>query len=143
MNTEKLQVLIPILQKTDPSDFSMGNVVGWNWKEQKPNYCLIGLLYKEHHSGADHTTFAYMEGVEYMHKFLETNHTEGRYVWDNKSYFLFGGQWSCRPELDTIDHALHRINLILQGYEPKTIWEEVNSECARLNLEPINNLLLS
>lgn len=138
MNTEKLKVLIPILQKTDPSEFSMGNVVGWNWKEQKANYCLIGLLYRDHHPNIGGSGFGYMEGVEYMHKYLETNHTEGRYVWDNKSYFLFGGQWSVRPELDTIDHALKRIDLILQGYEPKDIWKEVVAECTRLNLEPVS-----
>lgn len=140
MNIQKLQTLIPILQKTDQSEFCMGSVTGWNHEENKHRYCILGLLYREHHPDVEHINFRV--AVDYLHKYFETGKDNQRYAWDNLSFFIFGGQWSMRPELNTIEHAVHRINLILSGYEPKGIWEEVNGECARLNLQPIERIFL-
>lgn len=139
MKKDKLNELIEILKGTNPEDFDMGNTE--SIKNDRKVYCIIGLLYRKYHP--EHYNFRYNDCVPFLHEFLETGHENYRYAWNDESYYIFGGQWAFKSELNTLSHAIYRIQKVIDGYKPRDIQSEVISECNKFGIKAPDYIPLS
>lgn len=48
--------------------------------------------------------------------------------------YLFHSDWGSNPLTNTIDHAIYRLSMIITGYKPEELYDEINSEVERLEL---------
>lgn len=115
MNLDKLKTLIPMLENTDSKVFSMGYV----------QRCVAGVLYSNQYS--DKCDIAFVGYHTIMDTLSEYVGLPRDKDFDhNLHLYLFGGQWAYHRELDTPQHAILRINNILNGYKPGPIYDEID-----------------
>lgn len=120
MNTKNLEKLIAVLEMVNPDEFNMGAVINSSSKMD-----IIGHLWNVMNPNSIMTNVS----IETMFKNAEE--FTGLTMKSNAFSYLFSGYW--RHELtNTIDHAIYRINSLLEEYEPEHITDEISSEIARL-----------
>lgn len=120
MNTKNLQKLIDMLDKVPTEEFNMASV------RNSTKRCIIGhlIIMKYPDSNLDSLT------IEETFKVAED--FTGLALGSNSYAYLFSGMWR-HPRTNTIDHAIFRINGLLEGYEPEHITEEVQKELQSLS----------
>lgn len=127
MDKDKLQLLIELLKRTEPKEFSMNHVCGYTEDEMygyRMTFCVMGLLYRAQH---DVEACSFGEALRYAENFLNIKFNS------NIGYYLFGGQWTFKDELNTIEHAIYRIQKVIDGYKPDYIYNELHKEMELLN----------
>lgn len=120
MNIENLKLVRQIVEKTPQSEFDM-KVAHSDPKTNR--HCVGGLIAREFMkprvSGHESQFILDFVGLD-------------RYNDMDKMFYLFNVGWGRNPESNTIEHALYRIDRLLEGYEPQDIYVEIANEKKRL-----------
>lgn len=120
MNTKNLEKLIDILDKVPTANFNMGSVRN---SERK---CIIGHLITMKYPDTNLNSITIEETYKIAEDFTDITMGSNAYA------YLFSGMWR-HQNTNTIDHAIFRINSLLEGYEPEHITAEVQKELQSLS----------
>lgn len=119
MNTDKLQEVIDILEKTNSEKFDMQYIIN------DGKMCIIGTVYNHFNPNVK---IEFDDAVIFFDKYISREFGDF-----NKRSYIVSGAWAANEETNTIQNAIHRIQKVIAGYEPEDVYTEIEKELADIN----------
>lgn len=125
MNTDNLKKIVEILKSADPGKFDMQRIFDMPTEKS----CVIGYVFKHFHPDYKARDLnAEMEAVIFFDKFSRLP----SFISNARSYIVMG-EWAEYPQTNTIEHAIYRIEKVINGYKPEYFEYEIEKELELLN----------